>query len=54
MRHRLLRDMSVILIAKIAALTAIYFLFFGTAHQPPLDSSRVARQMIGGDTPMGP
>ena len=49
MQSRVLRDVIVVLALKLAALTAIYLLFFGPAHQPRLDAPRMADRVLGAD-----
>lgn len=47
MRNRVLRDLTVVLLAKLAFLSLLYFLFFNAAHQPPIDPTRVAARVLG-------
>ena len=37
----------VLLVAKLVALTVLYWLFFGSAHQPNADSAATATQILG-------
>jgi hypothetical protein len=54
MPNRLLRDVVLALAAKLLALTAIYLLFFGEAHQPLLTPSSVAARILGDTTHANP
>ena len=45
----LVRNVAWALAAKLVALTALYFLFFGPAHQPQVNPSAIAAQLLGGD-----
>jgi hypothetical protein len=47
MRNLLVRDVAIVLAAKLAALTVIYLLFFGAAHQPRIDAPQMAQWMLG-------
>jgi hypothetical protein len=50
MRNLLVRDVAIVLAAKLAALTVIYLLFFNAAHQPRIDASRAAQWILGART----
>ncbi len=50
MRNHLLRDVSLALVAKVVALTALYFLFFDAARHPPPDAPQVAAWVLGQDS----
>jgi hypothetical protein len=47
MRNLLLRDVAIVLAAKLMALTIIYLLFFGAAHQPRIDAPQMAQWVLG-------
>ena len=50
-RPRVARDVSLALLLKAAALAALYWLFFGPAHQPVIDAGRVAAHLIASAPP---
>jgi hypothetical protein len=47
MPDRLWRDVAFVLAAKLGALTILYLLFFGAAHQPRIDASQTAQWVLG-------
>lgn len=44
--HPLSREIGILLVLKIVALVAIFFLFFAPSQRPRVDSGRVADQIL--------
>jgi hypothetical protein len=40
------REISLALLLKAAALSALYWLFFGPAHRPVIDDNRLAAHLV--------
>lgn len=45
--HRLGRDISIVLCAKLAALVVLYFAFFDSSHRPHVSPVTVAQKLFG-------
>ena len=45
-RPRVVREISLALLLKAAALAALYWLFFGPAHRPVIDDNRLAAHLV--------
>jgi hypothetical protein len=45
-RPNVAREISLALLLKAAALAALYWLFFGPAHQPVIDAGRLAAHLV--------
>ncbi len=45
--HRLGRDISIVLCAKLAALVVLYFAFFDSSHRPHVSPVAVAQKLFG-------
>lgn len=49
-RRTLAREIVVVLAVKVAALAALYFLFFGPGHRPDLTPETMERAILGAAT----
>jgi hypothetical protein len=45
-RPRVVQEVSLALLLKVAALGALYWLFFGPAHRPVIDNNRLATHLV--------
>ena len=45
-RPLLWREIAILLIAKLLALTCLYFLFFGPSHRPLADAAAVSARIL--------
>ena len=52
MRLTLRREIIMALCVKLAAILALFFLFFGPSHRPQLDSSALAEHFLGKPDPV--
>jgi len=50
-RPRYWREIAILLVAKLLALTCLYFLFFGPSHRPLADSAAVSAHILGASHP---
>jgi hypothetical protein len=50
MRRSLARDIALVLVLKLAALTALYLVFFSPAHRPVVSERALAHGLFGADT----
>ena len=49
--HGLGRDISLVLLAKLAALLLLYFAFFNSSHRPHVSPADMSRMLLHGSEP---
>ncbi len=52
--HPLAREIGLVLALKLVALAALYWLFFASAHQVPVDAERAAARLLATSEKEGP